>query len=69
MIASGSKKGNSTMGLIGDKQVLNKEQRAPEGKEGGGAHQTDSRIKRREMMMAATWIAMAALIECLKAFA
>ena len=54
MIASGSKKEKSTMGLVGDKQVSNYERREPERKEGSGADQTDSRFERQETMMAAT---------------
>ena len=69
MITSGSKKGNTTMGLVGGKQVSKYERREPKRKEGRGADRTDLRFERQETMMAATWIAMVAFIEFLKALA
>ena len=48
MIASGSKKENTTMGLVGGKQVLNEERKEPKRKEGREADQMDLRFKRRK---------------------
>ena len=69
MIASGSKKENTTRGLVGGKQVSNEERREPERKEGREADRMDSWFERQETMMAATWIVMVAFTEFLKELA
>ena len=68
MVASRTKKGNGTMELVGFKVKLN-EERKPERNKTRGADRTDLRFKSQDTMMAATWIAMVAFIEFLKALA
>jgi hypothetical protein len=67
MIASGTKKGNATMELIGVKQKTNKD-RELERKEARGADRTDSLFGTQETMMA-TWITLVAFITFLMALA
>ena len=61
MIASVSKKGNATKGSVGYKQASNDE-REPKRKDGMGADQTYSRRGTGEMMMAATWMVIMAIM-------
>jgi hypothetical protein len=66
MLAPGTKKGNTTMELVGVKQKSNMKSEL-ERKESRGADRTDSWFGTQETMMASTWISIVAFNIFLKA--